>query len=475
MEGAGTYLSLFAIEGSGEGIDAVKCTVPEAGSALLRLECQDGPQLKSASIHLSKGLMEADVQVDGIQTHASVGVRPCARLVAEALPVRLAPSPRAPSHVCPADAASKDAKPMDAFLRLIPPATTGMPSIVFEIPRLRIRRRIGAVVSDPERWESQVMPRGWAYVRSSHLFEGGFSAKVVPTRGELVIERGYDGDPIADREEISTPCDSRVVIHDELAARARQAAPSAAPAAPAPGGCGADGLSSVYVVAGDMSPRFTPFDVTLEGGGGFLSLFSIDGSGEGADRVKCDITGADSSQVHFDCQDGPQTKSADVHLSNGRLEADVEVDGVSSKRSVPVAWCALLLPVEMDSFLPESPAAPSHVCRDTDGGEAVDAFLRRGPLDANGMVPILLEVPHLHIRRSVGKVRVNGFDSCWSEITKRGWVYVHGNDGDGQPVIKVVATRSDIVILGVTPSGDRYAREQIPTPCDARIVLHALE
>jgi hypothetical protein len=227
----------------------------------------------------------------------------------------------------------------------------------------------------------------------------------------------------------------------------------------------------IFVEADPMTTGFAPFDVGIFGGGLDVRLFSIDGSGEGADLVDCKAIDAGASHVRVECHDGSQSKSAEVRLSEDHLDLETEVDGARSRREVPVRPCARLVVQGLVYNRPESTTPPSHSCSDAGGGKVVDAFLRLGPASpSTHLASVFLDVPLLRIHRSIGETFP---DSCESAITTRGWAFVGCGGGDDGFHAKGAATRSEIVFEHSSPLGG-HARQQIPTPCDSRVVLHAL-
>jgi formylglycine-generating enzyme len=232
---------------------------------------------------------------------------------------------------------------------------------------------------------------------------------------------------------------------------------------------GADiGLTTGATLRGGLEP----FDVSLVGAHWSTVLFYIEASGAGTDGVRCSIPQPAPTHLRLECQDGPQSKSADVNLSGGRVEVDVAVDGVHSKQSASVCPVSRLKAALPDRLL-RAPAGAPHACAGTGGGKQADASLRLG-LAQDSTKPtrqVYLEIPSLGLRRSIGHT---GTNQCWSGVTERGWVFVNCLNGDESDVAdgfiaRVVATPGEIVIIH-----DHDKREQIATPCDARVVLHAL-
>jgi hypothetical protein len=200
-EGGLMDLSLFPIEGSGVGSDVVKCTLTDIGPSQLRVQCQDGPQFKSADVRLSGEHLDVEVDVDGAKTHTASAVRRCSRLVPE-VPFTLDRSPIRPSRVCPD---TRNATRIDAFLREgRPKSKSGFGPIVLDIPRLGIHKPIGEAVAGY--CQSRLTKRGWVYVYCNDG-EMAFQARVVATPGAITADL-WDSSV-----EIPTPCDTQVVLH----------------------------------------------------------------------------------------------------------------------------------------------------------------------------------------------------------------------------------------------------------------------
>jgi hypothetical protein len=193
-------LPLFAIEGSGVGSDGVRCSLTDVEQTHFRLECQDGPQHKSALVRLSGDRLRAEVEVDGATTQREAQVRRCSRLAPELGPLLSRP-PRQPSHVC---AENKNAGRVDAFLRIGRRPASGFAPIVLEVPRLGIHKSIGEAIAGYCR--SAATKRGWVYLYCNDG-EMGIAQRVVATPGAVIVD---SFDKVL---EIPTPCDSRVVLH----------------------------------------------------------------------------------------------------------------------------------------------------------------------------------------------------------------------------------------------------------------------
>jgi hypothetical protein len=223
----------------------------------------------------------------------------------------------------------------------------------------------------------------------------------------------------------------------------------------------------VRIADGVATPGPGPFTVSMFGAGAYAPLFPIEGSGEGADAVRCQVIGATPSHVRLECQDGPQRKTADVMLSSGHLDAEVTVDGARTTSSVAVRTCARLVS-ELPARLTGAGATPAPACPDAPPTATADAYLRRGPADAKtGLRAVTLEVPALHIRSSVGQTFLH--DRCRSRVTSRGWVFAQCIDGEGGLSAKVAALRGAIVVVR-----DDGTKESVATPCATRVVLHPL-
>jgi hypothetical protein len=209
-----------------------------------------------------------------------------------------------------------------------------------------------------------------------------------------------------------------------------------------------------------------PYPLMLIGGGPYLKLFMIEASGQGSDVASCTAVARHGTKLEVACHDGPQSKSATVTFAAGELVADIDIDGVRTQSRGPAPACTRIVD-DLPPELTRAPLAASHACPDGEARRRVDAFFRAGQRDrVTRMVRMYLDVPALGIHRSVGEIA--GGTTCRSEVTRRGWAYVYCNDGDSGMAAKVVATRGDLVI----ERNDGI--EQIATPCEDRVVLHAL-
>jgi hypothetical protein len=275
------------------------------------------------------------------------------------------------------------------------------------------------------------------------------SAGTAPSDGSALEARGDGGDG-GDRVAIDRP----------------DAAPCASSA------------SSEFDLRIELDPLhrgFAPYDVVAFGAGTRLPLFALYGSGEGADVVRCSEVavdgGAASREVRVECQDGPQSKAADVQLYGDRLEVDVTVDGRHMWRRAKVKPCAQLAVAELALPSTAGPAS-ARACPDAGVTRPVDGFLRRGEVEsASGATPIWLEVPALHVRQSLGKSGAGaGAERCAGEVTRRGWAHVRCGEGDGALYARVIPLPGEIVVdrAGV----GRAPRQRTAIPCDVTVVLH---
>lgn len=220
VSGAGTLLSLFPVEASGEGSDALQCAeiAIDAGIGVteVRLQCQDGSQAESATVRQSGDRLDVDTVVDGTRTHQNEQVKPCARLVPGDATID-APAleddatngdRRGPSGPeCPDTSTTRM---LGAFLRRgkMDPASHALP-LWIEIPALSLRRALGEASGD-DLCESVVSRHGWAYLQCG-VGEDALYMRIVPRPGEVIVTRSRRADP--PRVRIPLPCDVRLVLH----------------------------------------------------------------------------------------------------------------------------------------------------------------------------------------------------------------------------------------------------------------------
>jgi hypothetical protein len=211
--GAGLYLPLFQLEGSGEGSDTVGCSAVAAdagvGASAVRVDCQDGPLTRSATLRLEGDRLDLDIAENGTHSERSEPVKPCARrLIIGDLTLPETGEPSLGRH-CPQ---GSGVRAVDGFLRRGQvDRKTGTLPLFLEVPALGLRPSIGKAVADPDRCTSEVTPRGWAYVKCGAGEDASY-AKVVPLPGEVVIDRSGVGH--GPRQRIPIPCDVRLVLHD---------------------------------------------------------------------------------------------------------------------------------------------------------------------------------------------------------------------------------------------------------------------
>jgi hypothetical protein len=225
--------------------------------------------------------------------------------------------------------------------------------------------------------------------------------------------------------------------------------------------------------------------VVVSGGDTRVDLFQLAASGEGSDTSSCSAVavdaGAGTTEVRVECKDGPQSKSASIRLSGTRIDADIVEDRRPSRRSEQVKACSRLVPgnlmIPEDPTVSESPA-PDHACPDSNVTRRVDGFLRRGKVEPKtGRMPLLLDVPALHLHVTIGKPMpdppIADINSCESAVVSdHGWAYLQCGIVENASYVRVVPLPGGVLVdrrgFGYWP------REWIPTPCDVRLVLHGL-